>query len=267
MALKKEQAYLDQLNTLAGDITKRILTPEYAHMVELWKAFLGGFIGPEIAKLSPESIDDKRKSLMERYSKVAIEKMLNPEPKQVEVEKIVEKVVYKDRPVPAGNAPAPAHPDNSGHRRYRPRVNKVSRKKREMKAEERRSVIQLFNSAQVLMDKEDKRCSDLVDHLNNNLQPGESPTYPSQVAGYWSWLCRLVLMPEDNQNKWYKSAIKLGKIPEGCPMPQASDQFKSLIIENQQKEKSLAAHRQAYRSHMQNKNAPTQINKPSSISF
>ena len=263
---KEQQAYREQLDLLAAAITKRVCTPEYAHMLELWKAFLGGFVGPEIAKLDPDTIDAKRQALIDQYSKEAIQKMLHPDPIEKTVE--VEKIVYKDRPAPtSGTAPAPTPSGtDNGNRRYRPTVNKVSRKKREMKAEERQSIIELFNQTQKLMDKDDDACKSLVDDINGRLLAGDPKTYPAQVAGYWSWLCRLVLKPQVDQQKWYSNATRLGKIPSGCPMPVASDEFIKLIVENQSKEKALAAHRQAYKSHMQG--APNgSENKPCTIDY
>lgn len=279
MAAKKQdkagldKVYLDQLTALAGDITKRIVTPEYAHMLDMWKAFLGGFVGPEMAKLDPASIDDKRRALMALYSKEAIQKMLNPEPKTVEVEKvvekIVEKVVYKDRPVTVGAvtpAPVTGTDTGTGNRRYRPTVNKVSRKKREMRPSERANIIAKFNQTQALMDKDDDMCRQLVDEHNKALSSGEAKTYPAQVAGYWSWLCRVVLKTQAEQEKWFHAAVKKGVLPLGCPMPEASDEFKRLIIENQEKEQALAAHRQAYKTHMQGAPQP-EDDQPSSIGF
>jgi hypothetical protein len=254
---KEQKAYLDQLNTLANDITKRVLTPDYAHLVELWKAFLGGFVGPEIAKLTPDAIDDKRKALMAQYDKEAIGKMINPDP--IEVERVVEKVVYKDRVVKQ-----PVSGDSgTGNMRYKTSVNKLSRKKRELQSHERQAIVSLFNQTQALMDKNDEACKKLVDELN---QGASEPTSNLQVAGYWSWLCRVVLKTEDEKHKWYDNAVKKGSIPSSCPMPTANDSFKKLIIENRDAEQTKAAHRNAYKSHMASTPSPAD-NKPSSISF
>jgi hypothetical protein len=276
--VKKDQEYLDQLNVLAGDITKRIVKPDYAHLLEMWKAFLGAFVGPEIARLDPDSIDDKRKALMEKYNKEAIKKMFNPEPIKIEVEKIVEKVVekivYKDRVVAAPSAlpdqndivlPQTGAPSTS-NRRYRPSVNKVKRAVRSMKPSERENIIKLFNNVQALMDKDDALCANIVKQHNDLLTAGEDKTYPSQVAGYWSWLCRVVLMPITKQDQWYSSAIKKGSITASCPMPIANDHFKKVIIENQEEQQALDAHRSAYKNHMRGAPSPAQ-DKPSSIGF
>jgi len=262
---KEDKAYLDQLATLAGDVTKRIVTPEYAHMLDMWKAFLGGFVGPEMARLDPSSIDAKRKALMAQYNKEAIEKLMNPEPKTIEVEKVVEKVVYKDAPASAAT-PAPATGTDTGNRRYRPSVNKKKQADRPMKPEERVSVIAMFNQTQALMDKDDAVCAQLVEKHNDALASGEKKTYPAQIAGYWGWLCRLVLMTNAEQDKWYAAAVKKGSLPAGCPMPAATSEFKKLIIENQEKQQVLAAHRKAYKSHMQGAPKPDD-DKPSSIGF
>lgn len=266
--------YMEQLNSLAHDITKRVCTPEYSHLLDMWKAFLGGFVGPELAKLDPTSIDEKRKALMEKYSKEAIHKMFHPDPveKIIEVEKVVEKVVYRDSPIPASSTPSidainvtmpGPSPKNM---RYRPSVNKLRQADRPMTPEERQNVITVFNKTQALMDKTDALCASLVEEHNKALSPGDKKTYPAQVAGYWSWLCRVVLKPQGDQDKIHAQTIKKGSLPVGCPQPIATDEFKKLIIANQEEQAALASHRAAYKSHMRSAPKPDD-SAPSSISF
>lgn len=259
MANKKnnQQEYIDLLNTVATTVTKKVLTPEYSHLLELWKALLGGFIGPEMAKLTPDAIDEKRKAMMEKYSKEVIAQMINPEPKVIE--KTVEKIVYRDRTVSEPTL-AP-HGNDTGNRRYRSSVNRKRRKKRELQPDERLAIITLFNQKQCLMDKNDDACAQLTAKLNAS---ATEPTSNLQVAGYWSWLCRVVLKTQNEQDNWFKAATRKGSLPQGCPMPVANDEFKNLIIENQQEQQALDAHRQAYKRHMSG--APG-VQKPSRITF
>lgn len=251
MATKNQQEYINLLNMVATTVTKKVLTPEYSHLLELWKALLGGFIGPEMAKLTPDAIDEKRKAMMEKYSKEAIAQMINPEPKVIE--KTVEKIVYRDRTV---SEPAPAPQGNdTGNRRYRPYVKKLTRKKRELQPDERLAIITLFNEKQCLMDKNDDACRQLTAKLNAS---ATEPTSNLQVAGYWSWLCRVVLKTKREQENWFSAATRKGSLPQGCPTPVASDEFKKLIIENQQEQQALDAHRKAYKRHMSGAPTPQQ---------
>ena len=257
------KAYL--LTVMATDMTRDILTPEFAHKLPLWKAVLGGYVGKSMQNLMPEQIDEKRQALIEQYGKEAIEKLLNPE-KEV-VEKVVEKVVYRDRPTSA--APAQDGLSTQGVKgvnfRYRPKVNKVSRMKRTLAPDERRIIIEQFNQLQKMMDPNDEVCK----RINAQISTSGPKLSNPQIAGYWSWLCRVVNFATSHQQEWYNGAIKSGSLPQGCPMPTATDEFKREIMSNAKFEAMIKAEREKYKARMATvkTTAASPAHRPSSINF
>jgi len=254
------------LTLMATDLTRDILTPEFAHMLPLWKAILGGYVGRTMQKIMPDQVDAKRQAMIDTYNKEAIEKMLNPEKETVEkvVEKVVEKIVYQDNP-------AVDQDDNSpfANFRYRKSVNKKSRYKRSLIASERQVIIEQFNTLQKMMDPNDEVCKKINDQLYNQLDDQKEKLSNPQIAGYWSWLCRLVNFAEQHQQEWYKIAVEKGSIPTGCPMPKASNEFKREIMSNANLEAMIKKEREKYKARMSSVHAKaSQVTQgPSSIDF
>ena len=87
-------------------------------------------------------------------------------------------------------------------------------------------------------------------------------SYPAQVAGYWSYVCRWVLQPNDVILKRHAKAIKDGALPAGCPVPVATPEFQKIILENQAAQKMLKEHRKKYTAHMQQAPGATTTTTP-----
>jgi hypothetical protein len=242
----EQQAYKDTLNTVAGDITQRILTatdangePKYMHMFDMWKAFLGGFVCAELAEL--ETPTDEQKELLAAFTREKITALF--EPKIVEVEKIVEKIVEKEviKEVKV-NVPsyAPAQGGTtSTFKRRAHTVNRGTEKERDLSSSEREYMINKFNDLQRLIDKDSTECAGFVKYLNN-IDLNAKPIYASQLAGYWSVLCKRVCGIGGDVAGYMANAIKYGNLRSGCPTPIASNAFRQAILENLMNNKNEA---------------------------
>lgn len=238
----EQKAYVDTLNTVANEITQRILTatdangePKYLHMIDMWKAFLGGFVCTELAEL--QEVTDEQKELLEAYTPDKIKALFEPKIfekevikeviKEVEVVKEVKVNVPAPAPVATGSTPAPAQ---TFRRRFHS-VNRPKEKVRDLLPGERQYMIEKFNTLQRLIDRNSTECGEFVTYLNG-VSGLTQQVYASQLAGYWSVLCKRVCGIDGDVNSYYDSAVKRGKLSVGCPKPVASDEFKKAILEN-----------------------------------
>ena len=244
----EETKYVDTLNTVAGEITQRIVSacdeqgqPKYAHMFDMWKAFLGGFICRELGELT--ELDEEQKDLIAQYTPEAIEKLLT---------KVVEKEVIKtvEVPVQVGqvattnpqtyNAPASGTGGKQERRRYAVRTRGVERK-RELLPSERVAMITAFNQLQRLIDRDSTEMRQYANTLNEIARKnGYLEIFASQLSGYWSVLCKRVCGIDGDVPTYIANAIKTGKLPDGCICPQATDAFKKAILENLMQQKQEA---------------------------
>jgi hypothetical protein len=263
-----DQSYVDLLDKVANDLTVKILTPEYAHFVDMWKAVLGGFICRERAKYIAVSSEDQ--AVIDTYTPDKIRLLGSGKIEVREVEKIVEKKVvekvYVDKPVVVdhGVTTGGAGGNTSGVMRYKPAgVQKEKNKKRELVAEERLIIIEAFNKEQRLVDKDNPICTNLIQQF----PASNPPSYPAQVAGYWSFLCRIVTGDSKNLIEWHGRAIASGSLPQGCPMPKASPSFQGVILENMAQQKALDTHRKKFTNHMSSgpTSQPARTATPASI--
>lgn len=88
-------------------------------------------------------------------------------------------------------------------------VNKVERFERELSTEDRDEVIRWWNLNQRLVDKDDPACVELTRSINGRRRA--NLLSPMQVAGYFSYLCRLGLWEETRRNTRIDVSIRKGR--------------------------------------------------------
>lgn len=225
----------EQLHDLAFSVTPEIVKT-YPHMIDLWRAMLGGYVLPEIAKSEPEMVagNEKFEALIKEFSKDKIKKMFSKVEikeviKKAEVPKIVERTVV----VSSG--------EKVVHRRLKSEVHKIKRKKRQLQPHERDMIISVFNDRQDMLDKTSEVCKNLIDAVNDKRDPEDHISAP-QLAGYWSSLCRWGLQPKAKRDEWIKKSLKK-KTPTFSVAPWYSDSFVAKIRENYRKRKEEASER------------------------
>ena len=266
----EESNYVETLQVVAGEITQRIISsadaggqPKYAHLFEMWKAFLGGFVCRELGEYI--DLDDGQKALLEEYTPEVIEKLITKTVEvKVEVEKVVEKIVEKRVEIPVAMATPASTSSNTAavktgtkeRRRYHQRSRSIE-KNRDLLPSERVYMIEKFNELQRLIDKESSETKGFVDYLNGNAtQNGYKTIFPSQLAGYWSVLCKRVCGIDGDVPTYIAGAIKYGKLPDNTPTPEASDMFKKAILENlmesKAEQKRIAEYQTIYRNLIRN---------------
>lgn len=188
-------ADLGKLFEAVSEISKLVLKSDNAHMKEPWQMIVGGLVLPEAAKADPSVLEDKgNKALIDQYSREKVEEFFTAKTIEKEVVKEVEKIVEKEVPVEkvvVKKVPVEGAPIESGkYRRLKDKVNKESRKETGLDSAARDVMIQHWNKVQDLVDKKDPVCQKLTEQING--QSGRTiPIFPLQVAGYFSYLCRL----------------------------------------------------------------------------
>jgi hypothetical protein len=192
----------EQLHTLAFSVTPDIVKG-YPHLMELWKAMLGGYVLPEMAKAEPETVAGNAgfQALVDQYTKENIEKLFAPEVEEKVVEKIVELPTIVEKTVVVREG------DKVVHRRLRTDIHKISRKKRQLNSYERDLVINVFNEKQDMLDSTSEVLKTLVDVVNSARLPEEYVS-ASQLAGYWSSLCRWADRDRARRLAWIAKSLK-----------------------------------------------------------
>jgi hypothetical protein len=224
----------DQLHTLVSFMTPDI-KENYSHMIPLWRAVLGGYILPEMARQDPESVEGNKafEALIAEFSPSRIEEMLEPGeitkriPVAMDVPEFETKTVY----VKEG--------EKVLRRRNRATINKVRRKKHDLYSYERDMVIKLLNDRQDILTKEDEIFKRLVDAVNSKRDPEEHIS-ASQLAGYWSSLCRMARSSKERREAWAKRNIKKGVF---SIVPEFTEDFINRILSNASARKKEASER------------------------
>ena len=208
--------------------------------MDIWKALLGGYILPQMEILDPASIEgnDDYKDLIEKYSKENIEKMFSDKETIVEVDKIVEKIV--EVPTIVEKTVIVSSGEKVLHRRLRSKVNKISRKERALKPDEKDLVIKVFNDTQDMVDKTSEVFHTLADAVNKK-RAKEEQVSASQFSGYWSSLCRWANGTKARRDAWVEKSIKKGIYTLA---PVYTDAFVAVIKANYQKKQEEAVQRQ-----------------------
>jgi hypothetical protein len=233
---------LEKLHEAVFNITPLVLQEEYSHMKMPWQMVLGGMILPEIAKLDPSVLDadPTYKALMEQYTKEQVIEFFAPKietkevikevTKEVPVTKVVEKIVK----VSTGTAVV----ETSGKfRRLKSGVAKVKRFERELDSADRDVFILRWNKLQRLVNDDDPVCKELAYEINKG---GGAPLSPMQVAGYFSYLCRLGMWTEADREERINRSIKRGSFRV---RPFYSPELIAQIVENWKKERADEAAR------------------------
>jgi hypothetical protein len=252
----EDQAYVGLLSQVMNDFTKKFTTPEYSHYWEMWKAILGGFVCKELSKYT--TIDPETQQLIDEYTPDKIRTLTSGKVEKVEViveKEVIKKVMVEVPAIPTlkvGSDPTlsmvpGAGGNTSGVLRHKPLgVQKVIRKTRELTPEERMIIITAFNKEQRLVDKDNPICTDLIKVFPTSSEP----SFPAQVAGYWSFLCTIVVKPSGQAAQWHVNAVKKGSLPASCPLPTASANFQKEILDNLARQRALQQTRNSFKAHM-----------------
>jgi hypothetical protein len=227
---------IEDLHKAVMVVAPLVLTPEHAHMKKVWEMVVGGLILPEMVKEDPTVLEADRsfKKLLDDHSKKKIEEFLHPKPveltKEVKVEvpvtreKIVKIPEIHEKIVRISGGPA----NNGGkYRRLKEKVSKVSRYERELTCSDRDKIISRWNKEQRLVPKDDAICAQIVKEIN--AFSGLEPLAALQVAGYFSYLCRLGRCTVAIREARIDRAVKRGDL---TVRPQYSEELIKKIIEN-----------------------------------
>ena len=224
----------DQLHTLAFAVTPD-LVKDYPHMLEIWKAMLGGYVLPEMAKSEPGSVagNEAFEAMIAEYTPENIEKLFSPKAEEKIVEKTVEVPTIVEKTVIVREG------EKVTHRRIKGEIEKERRKNRPLNAFERDLVIKVFNERQDMLDNTSEVFKTLVTSINMAREAGEEVSAP-QLAGYWSSLCRWADSTKTKRNAWVKRSLTKGIY---SIEPVYSDSFIAKIKENYAKKKEEEAAR------------------------
>jgi hypothetical protein len=171
----------------------------------------------------------------------------------VEVEKIVERIVEKRVEIPVTTTTTGAVTSTSSGERRRPhKRTRATEKIRELLPQERVFMISKFNELQRLIDKDSSEAKGFAEILNESAyRNGYASIFPSQLAGYWSVLCKRVCGIDGTVDSYVSNAVKTGKLLPGSPIPHASDEFKKAILinlmESKNEAKRIAEYQAIYR--------------------
>lgn len=218
---------LEDLRDAVATIAPLVLTPENAHMKKPWEMIVGGLILPEMVKQDPAvlEIDPSFKDLLEEHTKEKVHKFFHPAPKMIEAKKEVPKIVEKTRVVKVKDGSGAS--SSGKFRRLKDKVKKVSRFERNLTPNDRDSIIARWNAEQRLVPKEDPICVEMAEVINKN--SGLEPIAPLQIAGYFSYLCRLGQTTEATREARIDRAIKRGAM---TVRPKFSKELIQEIIDN-----------------------------------
>jgi hypothetical protein len=117
-------------------------------------------------------------------------------------------------------------------RRLKDHVAKVTRFERELTCSDRDAIIGAWNSFQHLVPDNSPLCVDITDAINASTVG--KPLSPLQVAGYFSYLCRLGLWQETARDTRVNRSIKRGSF---TVRPEYSRDLINEIYENWKRER------------------------------
>ena len=210
----------EALSTIQG-----LLTKKNEHMQTPFDMVVGGLVLPSLVKEDATLLDDDNfKSMIRKYSKANIQKILaggenTVVERVVTIEKIVEKIV-----------------DHKKHRRIKEGYTfRPKKMKRDLFASDRAVIIDWWNREQRLADKNDPVCEELAAIINTGVTDPDNKLAAYQVNGFISHLCRLGMKDEKKRQESIDAAMLRGdyNIP-----PSYTPDLINLIIENNQKKKA-----------------------------
>jgi len=198
----------EQLHDLVFKVTPELVKPEFMHLMDIWKAFLGGYVLPEMARQEPDKVAGNKQyeGMILEYSRDKILAMLKGGTEKI-IEKIVERVVEK--PVVIEKTVLVSSGEQVLHRRLRSTVKKIRRKERDLVSMERDLVIGIFNTRQDMLDKSSETCKNIIESINKTRAP-EDKISSYQLAGYWSSLCRWGLDTKAHRDDWITKSMAKG---------------------------------------------------------
>jgi hypothetical protein len=220
----------EQLHGMAFDVTEDIVK-KYPHLLQLWRAVLGGYVLPELAKSEPDSVagNEGFEAMIKEFSPENIRALM--EPKVVEVEK---EVTVEVPTVVEKKVLVPTSGEKVTHRRLKDGVVKVRRKKRGLNSAERDMVILLFNDRQDMIDKSSSIFKTMVDKINEGRKNPEDHISALQLTGYWGSLCKWAMNTAEERNRWINRELKRERF---SVVPIFTTKFIHIIRENYHKNK------------------------------
>jgi hypothetical protein len=221
MAAKKStEVSAKELGVVTEVLRKLSLQAKFSHMRVPVQAIMGGILLPKLIDLGQVDGDDpKVQKLLDNYSKKNVRELLNPDPITVEIEKIIEQVVY-ERPI---------------YRRLKSGVNKQILKERKLDTMSRDVIIRWWNVNQRLVSKDDPVTVTLTAQINA-LYSDDIPLAPMQLPGYFSHLCRMGLRTEEDRERVFDASMYRG---DHTVRPLYSQKILDEILENWEFQRKL----------------------------
>jgi hypothetical protein len=208
----------DPIQIACDTLSELVLQKKYAHMREPVQMILGGLLLPILVDRGALDTSDPDISFfLNRYSKDNINKMLNPEPIEVPLEIPIE-VIIRERPK---------------FRRIREKVKKVKRKRRPLTPQARDAIIKWWNENQKLVPSDIPICVIITEKINKE-ENLEYPLSNMQTSGYFSLLCSMGKVSEEERIKFFNETIEYGL---HTLMPVYTPEFMEVIEENRRRMK------------------------------
>jgi hypothetical protein len=209
-----------ELEIVTEVLRKLSIQAKFSHMRVPVQAIMGGVLLPKLVELGQVDGDDPQvQRLLDSYSKKNVKELLNPDPITVEIDKIIEQVVY-ERPI---------------YRRLKSGVNKQILKERTLDTMSRDVIIRWWNVNQRLVAKDDPVTVTLTAQINA-LYSDDIPLAPMQLPGYFSHLCRMGLKTEDDRDRIFSASMDRG---DHTVMPLYTKKILDEILENWEFQRKL----------------------------
>lgn len=209
-----------ELETVTEVLRKLSIQAKFSHMRVPVQAIMGGILLPELVDLGQVDGDDPEvQRLLDNFSKKNVKELLNPDPITVEIDKIIDRVVY-ERPI---------------YRRIKSVVNKQILKERKLDTQSRDVIIRWWNVNQRLVSKDDPVTVTLTAQINA-LYSDNIPLAPMQLPGYFSHLCRMGLKTEDDRERIFGASMDRG---DHTIMPIYTQKILDEILENWEFQRKL----------------------------
>ena len=209
-----------ELNVVTELFRKLTVNAKFSHMRVPLQAIMGGVILPQLVEAAQVDGEDPQViDLLDRYSKKNVKEIINPDPITVEIDKVINHVVY-ERPI---------------YRRIKGTVNKQILKERKLDPMSRDVIIRWWNVNQRLVSKDDPVTVTLTAQINALYSDG-IPLAPMQLPGYFSHLCRMGLKTEIDRERIFGASMDRG---DHSIMPVYSQKLLDEIQENWEFQRKL----------------------------
>ena len=223
----------DDLHAAAFALTPLVLDKKYKHMRKPFEMVLGGLIVPALVEEDPKVLEEhpEFRKLLEQYTQEKVMEFFRPKPAP-KAEKAPEALkVEPVSPAPevAEKAPKlvtrleipkdcrivavlpPAEKVGGKYRRLKiAGMAKVRRFERDLEPNDRDYLIHWWNDNQRLVPDDDPVCVKMANEINA-VNPTLKPLSPLQMAGYFSYLCRLGMWGEKERTTRIVRSIHKGR--------------------------------------------------------